>query len=237
MNVIVRFYWQHDLDLVALAMHPDFDMSYWVKQALLAEARGIEGFHIPLPASQPYSVDLESNYIHFRLTPGDEDDVIQLISGFRSGFRNSAIKIIFRKYLENPFLDVFYNETVYRTKSRVHDRDRRTDENDGVDKSRRQKKQKSLVAKPIHAKPLTSSITNDQARVSDQIMTTPPQPSAPVSVPVTQKRNPLQKQKEMTQIPLSEPQTEETMDLGAEEQPNEGDSFDLFSAFENLIQS
>ena len=41
----------------------------------------------------------------------------------------------------------------------------------------------------------------------------------------------------MTQIPLSEPQTEETMDLGAEEQPNEGDSFDLFSAFENLIQS
>ena len=42
MNVIVRFYWQHDLDLVALAMHPDFDMGPQFKRAVIAYARGDE---------------------------------------------------------------------------------------------------------------------------------------------------------------------------------------------------
>ena len=40
MNVIVRFYWQHDLDLVALVKHPDFEMDVMMKEALSAYVRG-----------------------------------------------------------------------------------------------------------------------------------------------------------------------------------------------------
>ena len=32
MNVIVRLYWQHDLDLIALAKHPDFEIGRWMKK-------------------------------------------------------------------------------------------------------------------------------------------------------------------------------------------------------------
>ena len=36
MNVIVRLYWQHDLDLVALTLHPMFEMGKWMKKAMIA---------------------------------------------------------------------------------------------------------------------------------------------------------------------------------------------------------
>lgn len=49
MNVIVRLYWQHDLDLVALTLHPMFEMGKWMKKAMIAYAQGDEEFHIPLP--------------------------------------------------------------------------------------------------------------------------------------------------------------------------------------------
>lgn len=137
MNIIVRFYWQHDLDLVALAAHPEFDTAYWIKQALIAEVRGRRDFTIPLPSSIPYSVDLESNYVFFTLYMDEDEDIIHYLNGLRTGFRNSAIKIIFRKYLENPFLDVFFNENTYRTKSRGH----------AASANRRRKK--SLVAKTL----------------------------------------------------------------------------------------
>ena len=137
MNIIVRFYWQHDLDLVALAAHPEFDTAHWIKQALIAEVRGRRDFTIPLPSSIPYSVDLESNYVFFTLYMDEDEDIIHYLNGLRTGFRNSAIKIIFRKYLENPFLDVFFNENTYRTKSRGH----------AASANRRRKK--SLVAKTL----------------------------------------------------------------------------------------
>ena len=35
MNVIVRLYWQHDLDLVALTLHPMFEMGKWMKKAMI----------------------------------------------------------------------------------------------------------------------------------------------------------------------------------------------------------
>ncbi len=40
MNVIVRLYWQHDLDLVALTLHPMFEMGKWMKKAMIAYAQG-----------------------------------------------------------------------------------------------------------------------------------------------------------------------------------------------------
>ena len=45
MNVIVRLYWQHDLDLVALTLHPMFEMGKWMKKAMIAYAQGDEEFH------------------------------------------------------------------------------------------------------------------------------------------------------------------------------------------------
>ena len=250
MNVIVRFYWQHDLDLVALAMHPDFDMSYWIKQALIAEVRNLPNFRIPLPPGQPYSIDLESNYIHFRLTPNVDDDIISFLNGFRSGFRNSAIKIIFRKYLEQPFLDVFYNEETYRTKSRSHVK-KKANKDKAVTAKTPQKR--TLVAKPIQRKGQEPETASDMPLVSsDEI----PKPNSQKSEVF--ENHDLAKAAYKSEISEAEtkrqPSTldhnknasaakedpiqsleEDVMDLSKEEQPQEGDTFDLFGAFEKLL--
>lgn len=118
MNIIVRFYWQHDLDLVALAMHPDFCINHWLKRSIIAAAREDTGFYIPNPRPQPYKIELSDCTAHFTLNPDTEADVIEFLNGFRYGFRNSVIKMILRQYLEAPFIAPFFNEKMYMVKTR-----------------------------------------------------------------------------------------------------------------------
>ena len=223
MNIIVRFYWQHDLDLVALAAHPEFDTAYWIKQALIAEVRGRRDFTIPLPSSIPYSVDLESNYVFFTLYMDEDEDIIHYLNGLRTGFRNSAIKIIFRKYLENPFLDVFFNENTYRTKSRGH----------AASANRRRKK--SLVAKTLSG---NRNVPDGYLEAQDSIAQAEQavqaadnqNKSSPATVQNVKEKPPTEVQS--TPGKAEEPE-EEVMDLSKEKPDAEG--FDLFGAIESLI--
>ena len=95
MNVIVRLYWQHDLDLVALTLHPMFEMGKWMKKAMIAYAQGDEEFHIPLPPEMPPEKPLENCDAHFALDPKNEieNEVIKILQQFRNGQRNSVIKL------------------------------------------------------------------------------------------------------------------------------------------------
>ena len=117
MNIVVRFYWQHDLDLIALAKNPEFPIGIWMKKAVIAYARG-ESFRTPLPTNTLPATELTSCITHFGLNPNTEQDVIDVLNGFRSGFRNSALKIIFRTYLDVPKLDPFFNNSDYIVKTR-----------------------------------------------------------------------------------------------------------------------
>lgn len=118
MNIRIGLYWQHDLDLVALRMHPDFEIGKWMKKAVIAFAKGDTEFRIPLPRPMPYRVELDNCSTHFALTPGKDDEIIACMNGFRCGQRNSAIKHIFRMYLEAPYLDPYYNEKTFIVKQR-----------------------------------------------------------------------------------------------------------------------
>jgi len=226
MNIIVRFYWQHDLDLVALAAHPEFDTAYWIKQALIAEVRGRRDFTIPLPSSIPYSVDLESNYVFFTLYMDEDEDIIHYLNGLRTGFRNSAIKIIFRKYLENPFLDVFFNENTYRTKSRGH----------AASANRRRKK--SLVAKTLSG---NRNVPDGYLEAQDSIAQAEQavqaadnqNKSSPATVQNVKEKPPTEVQSTPGKAGKAEEPEEEVMDLSKEKPDAEG--FDLFGAIESLI--
>lgn len=226
MNIIVRFYWQHDLDLVALAAHPEFDTAYWIKQALIAEVRGRRDFTIPLPSSIPYSVDLESNYVFFKLYMDEDEDIIHYLNGLRTGFRNSAIKIIFRKYLENPFLDVFFNENTYRTKSRGH----------AASANRRRKK--SLVAKTLSG---NRNVPDGYLEAQDSIAQAEQavqaadnqNKSSPATVQNVKEKPPTEVQSTPGKAGKAEEPEEEVMDLSKEKPDAEG--FDLFGAIESLI--
>ncbi len=142
--MIVRLYWQHDLDLIALYMHPDFDMGKWFKKAVIAYARGDSGFSIPLPGRIPHDVTLESCSTHFALVPGKDDDVIACMNGFRYGHRNSALKNIFRSYLEGLYLEPYYNEKMYKTKVRGSSRESAEQKNPAEKKEVLSVKKKTL---------------------------------------------------------------------------------------------
>lgn len=117
MNFTVRLYWQHDLDLIALKEHPDFPFAKKMKEAIVACARQDKDFKIQVPplADRPIEIN-EGCTIHFYLNNTTDADVIRMIQGIRSGFRNSAMRNIFRFYMEQTNLDPYYNTTAFVVK-------------------------------------------------------------------------------------------------------------------------
>ena len=100
-------------------MHPDFTMGFWMKHAVTAFALKDGTFNIPLPKNpMPYCVRLDNCRTHFVLIPGQDDAVIRCLQEIRYGCRNSMIKLIFRRYLESPALDAFYDDQTFQVKSR-----------------------------------------------------------------------------------------------------------------------
>lgn len=113
MNCTVRFYWQHDLDLLALAYHPDFAMSKWVKRAVVAWARGEKDFKIPLPVNAQPQIELNNKVVHFRFDPKSEADVIEKILNIRKGYRNAFFRTVLRSFLIEPNMEPFMESSTY----------------------------------------------------------------------------------------------------------------------------
>ncbi len=122
MVITIRLYWQQDPDLIALFKNPSFDFNSEMKKTILAYAAGS-----PLTISLPPPVSLEDEMTliddcivtHVYLNEAKDKDAIDAIHTFRYGYINSALKILFRSYLENPFLDPLYTESNYQVKTRV----------------------------------------------------------------------------------------------------------------------
>lgn len=118
MTTTIRFSWQYDLDLVALAMHPDFDMASWMKKAIYAYARKDENFSIPVPEPVPYHEPLDNYCIKIYINEDSSQDVIQCIHGIRYGQRCSFFKNLFRWYMDGYFLWPYLSGYSYVTKKR-----------------------------------------------------------------------------------------------------------------------
>lgn len=219
MNIIVRLYWQHDLDLVALCMHPDFDMKTWVKRAMIAFSKGDTGFSIPLPRPMPYRVELDNCCIHFGLTPGVDDETISCMNGFRYGQRNSAIKNIFRMYLEGAYLDPYYNDKMFDVKKRGSKRTTVS-----VPKI-----QKEVLAPPKKEKKIVNS-----ASVSEE----PKIPKEELSTAQNLSKNSFSKKNTGSSIHNSDsaPISSDDYEMSLETTDSAGDDeFDLFSAIGEML--
>lgn len=147
MMVKIGLYWQHDLDLVALYMHPDFELAKWMKLMVLylsdhsiihdekfqekygnlirkatGEYQNVakEGFYIPLPSSVPYHLNLTDCSAHFYLNPSNEKDkkAINYLLGFRYGSRTNGLKVLFRFFLNGAYMEPYFNEVMFSSLSR-----------------------------------------------------------------------------------------------------------------------
>lgn len=108
MQVTVRLYRQHDMDLVGLYRTKDFKFQMHMKNALRAYAQN-KTYRIEHPGDE----DIRKGYvpkivqIHIYLNPGKDGDSISMLKTIRTGYRGAFLKALFRKYLNDEFLDAY----------------------------------------------------------------------------------------------------------------------------------
>lgn len=98
MDILIRFYVAHDLDLLELKARENFDMRATIKKALRAFVRN-EDFIVSIPNEKPKNNFFKNDCLSIRIKNSKDQDIIDFITNIRPGLRNSAIKNILRNYI------------------------------------------------------------------------------------------------------------------------------------------
>ena len=210
-NIIVRFSWQHDPDLIILFHDPRFQgrqakcskhnphpqsnpRNAFIKKILLAYLHG-EDVKILPPLLPTKAITITNYAIHFSIDLENEKDqqINAFLNSIRDGYRNSVIKNIIRYYYtrNNGVMIDYLNNPLY------------------IMKSKTSKKEKSGTVLP--PKPIQPPVDQKQTLNAKQI-------KKKSSDPIQQKTNviePEQKQEVKT--------------------PEQTEEFDFFGAIDNLI--
>lgn len=110
MQVTIRLYRQHDMDLVALYRTEGFSFQKTMKEALRAFASR-QDYHI----KRPKDAEIKPGYVpkliqmHIKLDPQKDADSVKALSYIRYGYRSSFLKALFRKCLTSEPLDAYRN--------------------------------------------------------------------------------------------------------------------------------
>lgn len=210
-NIIVRFSWQHDPDLIILFHDPRFQgrqakcskhnphpqsnpRNAFIKKILLAYLHG-EDVEIPPPLLPTKAITITNYAIHFSIDLENEKDqqINAFLNSIRDGYRNSVIKNIIRYYYtrNNGVMIDYLNNPLY------------------IMKSKTRKKEKSGTVLP--PKPMKPPVNQNQTLNSKQIK---------------------KKSSDSTQQKPKVIEPEQKQEVKAPEQTEE---FDFFGAIDNLI--
>lgn len=210
-NIIVRFSWQHDPDLIILFHDPRFQgrqakcskhnphpqsnpRNAFIKKILLAYLHG-EDVEIPPPLLPTKAITITNYAIHFSIDLENEKDqqINAFLNSIRDGYRNSVIKNIIRYYYtrNNGVMIDYLNNPLY------------------IMKSKTRKKEKSGTVLP--PKPMQPPVDQNQTLNAKQIK---------------------KKSSDSTQQKPKVIEPEQKQEVKAPEQTEE---FDFFGAIDNLI--
>ena len=210
-NIIVRFSWQHDPDLIILFHDPRFQgrqakcskhnphpqsnpRNAFIKKILLAYLHG-EDVEIPPPLLPTKAITITNYAIHFSIDLENEKDqqINAFLNSIRDGYRHSVIKNIIRYYYtrNNGVMIDYLNNPLY------------------IMKSKTRKKEKSGTVLP--PKPMQPPVNQNQTLNSKQIK---------------------KKSSDSTQQKPKVIEPEQKQEVKAPEQTEE---FDFFGAIDNLI--
>lgn len=111
MKVILRFYRQHDLDLISLHRSSGFCMSSAIKKSLNAYVNN-KTLCILAPSANKLDYSSIPKQIQLIVNLDEKLDKkeIEWIRSLRAGMRNSAIKNLLRGYLSYPIMSAYANE-------------------------------------------------------------------------------------------------------------------------------
>ena len=210
-NIIVRFSWQHDPDLIILFHDPRFQgrqakcskhnphpqsnpRNAFIKKILLAYLYG-EDVEIPPPLLPTKAITITNYAIHFSIDLENEKDqqINAFLNSIRDGYRNSVIKNIIRYYYtrNNGVMIDYLNNPLY------------------IMKSKTRKKEKSGTVLP--PKPMQPPVNQNQTLNSKQIK---------------------KKSSDSTQQKPKVIEPEQKQEVKA---PEPTEEFDFFGAIDNLI--
>lgn len=267
--VKIGLYWQHDLDLVALYMHPDFEFTKWMKlmvlylsdhsivnnkdfqekyENLFGKATGEyhnilqEEFHIPLPSSVPYHLNLSDSFAHFYLNPANEmeEKAIKYLLGFRYGSRSNGLKLLFRSFLDGVYMEPYFNEVMFSSLSRK--KRKTTAKTQKTAASSKKAKQKKEIAAGNNL----DNTSQVEDSFSDKTLKTYPSENSPLSMksvvmPDTssvsikeEKEDTTKSFNEKTKKLIPENTVLDTQSEEADEELDDG-GFDMFGAVSKLM--
>ncbi len=111
MKVILRFYRQHDLDLISLHKYQGFCMSSAIKKSLNAYVNN-KTLCILAPSANKleYSTIPKQVQLIVNLDENLDKKEIEWIKSLRAGMRNSAIKNLLRGYLSHPAMSAYSSD-------------------------------------------------------------------------------------------------------------------------------
>jgi len=224
-TITIRMYWQHDLDLIALAQQEDFSIGLAMKEALKAYIRGTP-YSMEVPRVQNAKTDkagkpipIENCTAHFILNPVKDADIISFLNTLRLGYRNNAIKMIFRAYLDTPNIVPYLITSEFTVKTKGHTRGKGN-------------KKKTAVNTAAAAAVLTGKIVKPAIISTEPMAEERKEPSPePVKAPVTMTEAPVYEAPvKDTPHPETEKQSPVTDDNTAEDT-----GFNLFGAINNMF--
>lgn len=109
MNVTLRLYKRHDLDLIPVVMSSTFRLTRQIKAAIRAYLND-EPFRIPIESVARIDSSKNVYLLHFCINREKEPDLFTFVTSLKSGKRNSALKNLLRYYLDTMYLGEYMDD-------------------------------------------------------------------------------------------------------------------------------
>lgn len=107
MNVTLRLYKRHDLDLIPIIRNKEFKLTVQMKNAIRAYMTG-SPFEIPAPESVSIREERSVYLLHFSIHREKEADIFAFVTNIKYGKRNGALKNLLRFYLNTVRMDEYF---------------------------------------------------------------------------------------------------------------------------------
>ncbi len=123
MQITVRLYRQHDMDLIGLYLTPGFKFTTEMKNALIAHVKGND-YRISAPTTPSgYKGYLKrSIMVHLSIDRNDYHDVYKVLEALKDGQRNAYIKTIMRMSIDRmPLFSYMSGDGITMNRSTAED--------------------------------------------------------------------------------------------------------------------
>ena len=223
MDVYVRLYWQHDLDLIALHYSPSLPkIGSLMKEALAAHVRN-KPYEVHVPDRIMFDRKIKSCNANIHLYEGPDDDLIDYMKSLHYGLRSNAMKQILRNYLTHMFLLPYAQGSGISFQSRLH-----TNKQKNVGASRKT----ALEVEKQQRTPLPQEEERFAAEAEEErkVKTEPVTSPKAETMPASRQTEHVSKKSEAPVVSVADtPQTSE-----APKEESDG-AFDLFGMVESMI--